>query len=450
MPSKKKKYNARFPAGRIKKIMQTDEEVGKVAQAVPVVISRTLELFVESLLTKSLDVTLKRNAKTLSPSHLKQCILSESRFDFLKDLVKNIPDISHAEERESGQTWSAESSPNANRYPESASSALVNPGPSNVLRKTRQPQKRDNGQSSDSGSDHELPAKLAARNTFGNGRNPPRPSANFDEELKAFKQKMNQTKKINPPPSNSNFAIPAPMTPTMSSVPAPVAVAVPTIVPSTRESNNNSQRRLFNFYTETLPDEEDDKEKSMHRISHSSVIQPNPEYSAQKSGQNSFGYYKPAAAATASSNPDNQIPYAKISIDGDSRGNSEPSVPKLHIDLTGAGGIASESKLHGEPFTPTLLLQPRTPSLADPNLGGILSKFLSRQRSATEQPTSSTNSNNSAADRPSFNLDASTSTLKKHHSNEPPLLLPINLIHKAAAPLKRKSSTVDMDEDYDT
>jgi len=38
MPSKKKKYNARFPPARIKKIMQTDEEVGKVAAAVPVII----------------------------------------------------------------------------------------------------------------------------------------------------------------------------------------------------------------------------------------------------------------------------------------------------------------------------------------------------------------------------------------------------------------------------
>ena len=64
MPSKKKKYNARFPPvstliligpndielnnkkvlfvcvfqARIKKIMQTDEEVGKVASAVPVII----------------------------------------------------------------------------------------------------------------------------------------------------------------------------------------------------------------------------------------------------------------------------------------------------------------------------------------------------------------------------------------------------------------------------
>ncbi|KAL3275974.1 hypothetical protein HHI36_020705 [Cryptolaemus montrouzieri] len=38
MPSRKKKYNARFPPARIKKIMQTDEEVGKVAQAVPIII----------------------------------------------------------------------------------------------------------------------------------------------------------------------------------------------------------------------------------------------------------------------------------------------------------------------------------------------------------------------------------------------------------------------------
>ncbi|XP_054284026.1 dr1-associated corepressor [Macrosteles quadrilineatus] len=92
MPSKKKKYNARFPAGRIKKIMQTDEEVGKVAQAVPVIISRTLELFVESLLTKAMEITSAKNAKTLTPSHMKKCILSEQRFDFLKDLVKSVQD----------------------------------------------------------------------------------------------------------------------------------------------------------------------------------------------------------------------------------------------------------------------------------------------------------------------------------------------------------------------
>ncbi|XP_015272356.1 PREDICTED: dr1-associated corepressor isoform X2 [Gekko japonicus] len=70
MPSKKKKYNARFPPARIKKIMQTDEEIGKVAAAVPVIISRALELFLESLLKKACHVTQSRNAKTMTTSHL--------------------------------------------------------------------------------------------------------------------------------------------------------------------------------------------------------------------------------------------------------------------------------------------------------------------------------------------------------------------------------------------
>lgn len=45
-----------------------------------------------------MQITQSRNAKTMTPSHMKQCILSESRFDFLKDLVKNIPDASTLEE----------------------------------------------------------------------------------------------------------------------------------------------------------------------------------------------------------------------------------------------------------------------------------------------------------------------------------------------------------------
>jgi len=93
MPIKKKKYSARFPPARIKKIMQTDEDVGKVAAPVPVIISRALELFVENLLKKANHVTLERGARTLTPSHLKMCIKSEKRFDFLKELVSTVPDL---------------------------------------------------------------------------------------------------------------------------------------------------------------------------------------------------------------------------------------------------------------------------------------------------------------------------------------------------------------------
>jgi len=93
MPGKKKKYNARFPPARIKKIMQSDEEVGKVAAPVPVIISRALEMFAETLLGRAKRVTAQRGARTLTPSHLKFCINSESRFDFLKDLVSTVPDL---------------------------------------------------------------------------------------------------------------------------------------------------------------------------------------------------------------------------------------------------------------------------------------------------------------------------------------------------------------------
>ncbi|BFZ07259.1 hypothetical protein BsWGS_10298 [Bradybaena similaris] len=90
--SKKKKYNARFPPARIKKIMQTDEEVGKVAAAVPVIISRALELFIESLITETSKTTAIKNAKTLSTSHIKQTIETNKQFDFLRDLVANVPE----------------------------------------------------------------------------------------------------------------------------------------------------------------------------------------------------------------------------------------------------------------------------------------------------------------------------------------------------------------------
>ena len=86
MPSKKKRFNARFSPVRIKKIMQTNEEVGKVSAVVPVIISRTLEMFIESLLRKTCEVTKGKNARTLTPAHLKATISSESQFAFLRDI----------------------------------------------------------------------------------------------------------------------------------------------------------------------------------------------------------------------------------------------------------------------------------------------------------------------------------------------------------------------------
>jgi len=122
MPNRKK-FNARFPPARIKKIMRTDKEVGKVAAPVPAVISRALELFAEQLLRQARDMTVSRGSRTLSPAHLKQCIMGERRFDFLKELVENIPDA--VETEESAGSSAASSSVSNPRHQAAAPSLAV-------------------------------------------------------------------------------------------------------------------------------------------------------------------------------------------------------------------------------------------------------------------------------------------------------------------------------------
>ncbi|KAH7654878.1 Transcription factor CBF/NF-Y/archaeal histone domain-containing protein [Dioscorea alata] len=89
----RKKLDTRFPASRIKKIMQADEDIGKIAQAVPVLVSKALELFLQDLCDRTYDITLQRGMKTMSSLHLKQCVHSFSVFDFLRDTVNRVPDL---------------------------------------------------------------------------------------------------------------------------------------------------------------------------------------------------------------------------------------------------------------------------------------------------------------------------------------------------------------------
>ncbi|NXX09394.1 NC2A protein, partial [Larus smithsonianus] len=65
--------------------------------------ARALELFLESLLRKACHVTQSRNAKTMTTSHLKQCIELEQQFDFLKDLVAAVPDMQGEGEEPHGE-----------------------------------------------------------------------------------------------------------------------------------------------------------------------------------------------------------------------------------------------------------------------------------------------------------------------------------------------------------
>uniref|UniRef100_A0A9J8AVY2 Transcription factor CBF/NF-Y/archaeal histone domain-containing protein n=1 Tax=Cyprinus carpio carpio TaxID=630221 RepID=A0A9J8AVY2_CYPCA len=72
MPGQKRKYNVRFPPGRIKKIMQKDTEVGRIASAVPIIISKALEMFLRSFLTMTCKITQSRNSRVMSINHMKR------------------------------------------------------------------------------------------------------------------------------------------------------------------------------------------------------------------------------------------------------------------------------------------------------------------------------------------------------------------------------------------
>ncbi|KAJ3681059.1 hypothetical protein LUZ60_015548 [Juncus effusus] len=89
----RKKLDTRFPAARIKKIMQADEDVGKIALAVPVLVSKALELFLQDLCDRTYNVSLQRGMKTMSSLHLKQCVHGFNHYDFLRDIVSKVPDM---------------------------------------------------------------------------------------------------------------------------------------------------------------------------------------------------------------------------------------------------------------------------------------------------------------------------------------------------------------------
>ncbi|KAH9974926.1 histone-fold-containing protein [Lactifluus volemus] len=87
---KNRNKTTKFPVARIKKIMQKDEEVGKVAQATPIVISKALELFLQLVVDEASRVTIARGSKKVEAYHLKHAIETTEMLDFLKELVEGI------------------------------------------------------------------------------------------------------------------------------------------------------------------------------------------------------------------------------------------------------------------------------------------------------------------------------------------------------------------------
>lgn len=77
---------------RIKKIMQEDEEIGKLSSTVTVMVSKAVELFIKSLLNAALEIYREdiakdnKNQKHIKDTHLKISIDRNERFDFLRNM----------------------------------------------------------------------------------------------------------------------------------------------------------------------------------------------------------------------------------------------------------------------------------------------------------------------------------------------------------------------------
>ncbi|KAF2836875.1 histone-fold-containing protein [Patellaria atrata CBS 101060] len=93
----------KFPVARIKRIMQADDDVGKVAQVTPVAVSKALELFMISLVTKAAAEAKSKNQKRVSAAHLKAAVMKDDQFDFLRDIVERVQDAPASKDEDSDE-----------------------------------------------------------------------------------------------------------------------------------------------------------------------------------------------------------------------------------------------------------------------------------------------------------------------------------------------------------
>lgn len=101
-----------FPVARIKRIMQADEDIGKVAQVTPHVVSRALELFMIRLISASAAQAKAaqgtgaggggKGPRRILAQHLKKAVQEDETFDFLAEIVGKVPDAPSKAKRDVG------------------------------------------------------------------------------------------------------------------------------------------------------------------------------------------------------------------------------------------------------------------------------------------------------------------------------------------------------------
>lgn len=106
-----------FPVARIKRIMQADEDIGKVAQVTPTVVSRALELFMIKLISAAAheargpaagSASAGKGPKRVLAQHLKRAVYADDKLDFLQEIVGKVPDAPSKAKKEAAGSDSEE------------------------------------------------------------------------------------------------------------------------------------------------------------------------------------------------------------------------------------------------------------------------------------------------------------------------------------------------------
>mmetsp|Transcript_10036 Transcript_10036/g.18253 ORF Transcript_10036/g.18253 Transcript_10036/m.18253 type:complete len:250 (+) Transcript_10036:76-825(+) len=142
-PKKDSRSKPLFSKAKMKAIMQIDEEVGRMNAVVPILMSKAVEIFGLNLVKEACRTAQQRNHTTLQPPHIKQCVMEKKEFDFLKRIVKDLPDISSIKESKSSSSQHTTnnkrkrpnpnpSSAKASKKPSTTSKPKPNPNPTSV------------------------------------------------------------------------------------------------------------------------------------------------------------------------------------------------------------------------------------------------------------------------------------------------------------------------------
>lgn len=84
-----KKIRSIFPAARLKKIMQSNEDVGKMSVSVPYVASKALEMFINDLVVSTYEESKKKKASRITTEHIRSTVKNNSKFEFLQNVVNS-------------------------------------------------------------------------------------------------------------------------------------------------------------------------------------------------------------------------------------------------------------------------------------------------------------------------------------------------------------------------